>query len=359
MVETARPIVNAEFHSPKEQEPIPERFYLPQADIITVSGPHYVYKTSAAKVIAGKDSDPRNSEIQERLKVSGLDIRTVGELVRIETELETGKPFLESFTYPEERDRFQDSTMEQIMREVRIPKIIVNPDGEVIQHVQNPVEVEARYAGFFGAKVSKELAGRRYAPNIERVLFYCSDTQEMLTRAVKRDQDKNPDLSPEEIMELAISRDLDVNRKSDYLYHELVLGQNIFSPDMKTPDGDDVYTIKIDTAGLEPHEVFAQYHAQLLLRKALREVKRAEFSNTQEGKASFELISSLVTCEALVQEHKCNRYGVQTVDLYIGDKVIEQTPACATNDHANKIKRKLRSAFASGISISMNGFKTN
>src|SRR3990167_4609271 len=103
MVEALR-TNGAEFSVQTEAEPISERLFIPQADIITVSGPHYVFKTTAAAMVAGKDEDPRNQELQRMLQIQGIDLMPVGQLVRIDTEKETGRPFVEAFRYPGETD---------------------------------------------------------------------------------------------------------------------------------------------------------------------------------------------------------------------------------------------------------------
>ncbi len=349
----------AEFSVQTEAEPISERLFIPQADIITVSGPHYVFKTTAAAMVAGKDDDPRNQELQRMLQIQGIDLMPVGQLVRIDTERETGRPFVEAFRYPGERDSYYDTRQEKIMREVRIPHLVVSPTGEFIYETQKPVIVEGRYSGFIGAKVAGEQSGRRYAPKIERVLFWCSDEEELLFRAVQRDHGKNPDLTPEQVMELAKERTAHLNEKAQALFGNLVMGQDIFSPDMVTPDYRPVYTIVIDTAGKTPHEVAIEFHQKLLENRAIKEVTRDDFAPTQAGESAFQVIRSLTRCEGLVQQHQCNRYGVKTVDLYVGGELAEQLAACSTDDHANRIKRRVASAFASGIKFSQNGFPPN
>lgn len=366
MAETLR-TNGAEFSVQTEAEPTSERLLIPQADIITVSGPHYVYKTTAAAIAAGKDDDPRNQELQRMLQIQGIDFMPVGQLVRIDTERETGKPFVEAFRYPGERDYYYDTRQEKIMREVRIPHLVVSPTGEFIYETQQPVIVEGRYSGFIGAKVAGEQSGRRYAPKIERVLFWCSDEKELRDRAIERDHGKNPDLTPEQIVELAKERTVHLNQKAQALFGNLVMGQDIFSPNMVTPDGSGgkflfgkpVYTVVIDTAGKTPHEVAIEFHQKLLENRAIKEVTRDDFSPTQAGESAFQTIRSLTRCEGLVQQYQCNRYGIKTVDLYVGGGLAEQLAACSTDDHANKIRRRVASAFASGIKFSQNGFPPN
>ena len=357
----------AEFSVQTEAEPISERFFLPQADIITVSGPHHTFKTAAAEVVTGRSKDPRNGNIQRQFRIRGIELTEVGRWIRNAVERQTGRPFEDSLMdYSAGLDALIDAEQEKTMRGARIPQLVINPsNGDMSYKTEKPVMVEGRYSGFLGAKVSNELfgRGRKYAPKIERVLFYSSDPQALVKDAAERYLKDNPGsgLTLDELMEIEINRELKIVRKAQATWPKDIMGQDIYDPDMVTPDGKPVYTIKIDVAGKTPHQIFEEFFMGLLARQAIVQIKKSDFSDTEAGLEALHKIRSLSRCQGLIQQYHCNRYGEKTIDVYIGDYLNDQIPVCI--EHAGNIKKRERQRFASsfnyGINFSQNGFPPN
>lgn len=181
MVETVnhKPIIRPDSQRPIEEEHTHERdLVIPRFDVLVLVGSSGLYKTTTAEMIAGVNTDPRNKEAQAKFHLDGVPKPyKVGQLVREETEARTGQPFIENFGVPIEDDKRYDEEMRQLMEDARRPRLVVSAEGLRSELRDASIIVEGRYQGFIGADVAEVMSGRKYAPRIERVLFYSSDQE--------------------------------------------------------------------------------------------------------------------------------------------------------------------------------------
>jgi len=333
---------------------------VPRFDVLIIVGSSGLYKTTAAEMITGTNSDPRNAEAQARYHIDGIrKPYKVGELVRAEIEARTGQPFIEKFEVDVEDDRRIDEEARQIIENSRKPRLIITNEGLISELRPAAILIEGRFQGFIGADVEKQMAGRKYAPKIERAIFYSSDDNERRGIEVARELAKgNTSLSEAELAELSNAREISLSEKAQHLFPELVMGQYIFDPQMKTPDGRDVFTIKIDAKGKNPEQLTEELHRKLIERNSLLALRRENFADTPEGESAFKLIKSLQRCQGLLEGNSCNRYGIRTVDVYQDQDLLAQIAACSS-DHALNVQTRILREADEGYTFSKNGITVN
>jgi hypothetical protein len=348
------------------KEPIEHELYherdliVPRFDILTVSGPRGGFKTAVMEMLTGVNTDPRNLEAQAKFHLDGLRHIPLGLLIREEVEAQTGKPFIEDFLVRPEDDKRYDDEQISIMENARRPRLVVIEDELKLELRDAALAIEGRYSGFLAADVAERMAGTRYAPKIERILFYSSSPEEQSKIETKRElkKRKTAHLSPEQLEQLGLLRELELSQKAQRLFPEIVRGQYIFDPNMVTKKGKIVYTVIIDTAGKLPPQILEELFRKLKDRNILFEIARKDFAYTSDGENAYEVIKSLSRCQGLMADNPCNRYAIKTLDVYLGRKLQAQIPSCS-NDHSRNIRQRLNMASEHDFTYSKNGFPIN
>lgn len=349
-----------------EAEHMHERdLIIPRFDALIIGGPSGIFKTTTAEMIAGINLDPRNFEAQAKFHLDGVPgpIK-VGQWVRAETEARTGQPFIENFEVKIEDDRRYDDEVRQQLENARKPKLVVSSEGISSQLGHAAIIVEGRYAPFIAADVAEVMAGRRYAPKIERAIIYSSNQEERQKIEIARELSRRSGhLSPEELARLGLARELVLSQKAQLLFPELVMGQYILDPDMKTREGNEVYTIKIDANKNDgtlksPAELTEELYLKLKERSSIFIINKQDFAETSEGESAYEVIKLLQHCQGLLEGNPCNRYGIRTVDVYSGNDMLVQIPACSS-DHARNIQLRIERESEEGYIFSKNGIPPN
>lgn len=363
MTETVRTRVKSIIpeQRPIEDEHSTEReIIIPRFDVLVFVGESGLFKTTVAEMMAGVNDDPRNLEAQTKFHLDGVSGPVkVGQLIRAETEARTGQPFIENFGVKIEDDRRYDDGMRQLMAEIRKPRLVVSAEGMNQELREAAIIVEGRFQGFIGAAIAEMMAGRKYAPRIERVLFYSNDDEERRRIEITRELASGAShLTPEELAKLGTDRELELSEKAQLLFPELVHGQYIFDPDMKTREGQDVHTIKIDARGKTPSELAKELYKCLEKRNALFIINRNNFADTPEGESAFRIIKSLQRCQGLLEDNSCNRYGIRTVDIYADNELLVQISACSS-DHARNIQLRITKESEDAFTYSKNGLPVN
>jgi hypothetical protein len=329
---------------------------IPRFDVLTIGGPSGLHKSTVARMLAGVDFDERNAEAQNKFHLDGVPVPfQVGQLIRADIEARTGKPFIQDFNVPEEEDRRIDEGTRNLIENIRKPLLTVTNEGIKAQLRDAAVIIEARYGHFIAADVDEQMSGKKYAPRTERILIYSSDEEERLATEVEREKAGSSSLlSKADLEKLGIAREIELSRKAQLLFPEIVNEQYIYDKLMKTREGNNVFTVAVDAKGKKPPELTAEVYKQLYKRGALVVVTLENFADTAEGKSAFALIKDLNRCQGLLEGNPCNRYGIRTLDVYSEDELLVQIAACS-NDHARNIQQRLLKEADEVFHFSRNG----
>jgi cytidylate kinase len=263
--------------------------YLPDFDVLTISGFAGTGKTSAA-------DDLNRSLI-------GTRFIKVGQNVRAENKDITNVPPQKDIDIDREQERLIIKTLNS-----------------------TPLILESRFGGVIGADVARLF---KEGPKVIRVLT-TADEKIRHERLVRRTQEDHPELTTEEIIEKEIERDRKFVSRMNHLYPYLLNGQHPFDPEVKTANGQHVYNVVLDTTHIPKGKVKDALVKVLEERNYIHKLRREDFGEGESGNRSYELIKQGALCEY----NNCQKIAKQTLDSSSKNSV-HSFPVCSES-HAQE-----------------------
>lgn len=267
--------------------------YLPQFDVLTISGFAGTGKTSAA--------DDLNRSIV------GSRFVKVGQNVRAENK--------DIVNVPPEKDIDIDREQERL-----IIKTLNSP----------PLILESRFGGVIAADVSRTFKDK--GPKAIRILT-TADEKVRHERLIRRTQEDHPELSSEQIIQDEIERDKKFVSRMNTLYPYLLIGQHPFNPEVKTAAGLPVYDIVLDTTHIAKGRVKDALIKVLEEKGYISKLQKESFGDGEAGNKAYELIKQGSLCEY----DNCQKLAKQTLDSS-SKTSIHSFPVCSDNHAQEKVE---------------------
>lgn len=271
---------------PRERREVLEvepTLYLPDFDVLTISGFAGTGKTSAADDLNRSLIGTRFIKVGQNVRAENIDITNVPPQKDIDI------------------DREQESLIIKTLN-------------------STPLILESRFGGVIGADVARLF---KEGPKVIRILTTANEKVRH-ERLVRRTQEDYPELTAEQIIQNEIERDKKFVSRMNHLYPYLLNGQHPFDPEAKTANGQPVYDIVLDTTHIPKGKVTDELVKILEEKNLIHKLRREDFGEGESGNKSYDSIKQGALCE----HNNCQKIAKQTLDSSSKNS-IHSFPVCS------------------------------
>jgi cytidylate kinase len=258
---------------PRERREIVEAeptLYLPDFDVLTISGYAGTGKTSAADDLNRRIIGTHFIKVGQKVRAENADITNVEAAKDVNIDLEQERLMLRTLN-------------------------------------SSPLILESRFGAVIGADIVRKFKDK--GPRIVKVLTIAEESVRH-QRLVKRTQAEDPTLTPDEIVRHEIERDRKFVSRMNALYPYLLEGQHPFDPNLKAANGQKVYDVILDTTDIAKGKVIDELIRTLEQNGYISKLGRDQFGEGEVGNNAYELIKNGALCES----EGCQKLAKQTLD---------------------------------------------